>query len=113
MNVTEIIDDEDTRAICAACNQQMLDGGSCTLTKVSIDDRLYSRFTKDSGEEDDCWIAVGGVAPSVVHETRTPLCDDCGIRTGGYHHPDCDMERCPKCGRQQISCGCWPDFEEA
>lgn len=33
-------------------------------------------------------------------------CHDCNAGDGKYHHPGCDMERCPKCGGQLISCGC-------
>ncbi len=33
-------------------------------------------------------------------------CHDCNIAPGGYHHPRCDMEECPRCGGQLISCGC-------
>jgi hypothetical protein len=40
-------------------------------------------------------------------------CHDCNIARGGCHHPGCDMERCPKCGGQLISCGCLDgDWEE-
>ncbi len=34
------------------------------------------------------------------------VCHDCNARPGEYHHPGCDMEVCPKCGGQLISCGC-------
>jgi len=27
-----------------------------------------------------------------------PVCGDCGAPKGGYHHPGCDMEVCPRCG---------------
>ena len=33
-------------------------------------------------------------------------CHDCNVAPGGYHHPGCDMESCPRCGGQLISCGC-------
>jgi hypothetical protein len=39
-------------------------------------------------------------------------CHDCNVQPGGFHHPGCDMERCPRCGAQLISCGCIPEEEE-
>jgi hypothetical protein len=31
-------------------------------------------------------------------------CGDCGVMPGGVHHFGCDMERCPSCDGQLISC---------
>lgn len=39
-------------------------------------------------------------------------CGDCGVLMGGLHHPGCDMQRCPLCAGQFISCACWFDEDD-
>ena len=39
-------------------------------------------------------------------------CHDCGVSTGEHHQPGCDVEKCPKCGCQLISCDCFIKYEE-
>ena len=34
------------------------------------------------------------------------FCSDCFAKAGQYHAIGCDLEECPKCHRQMISCGC-------
>lgn len=50
----------------------------------------------------------GTVLPSDPHHFEEPdgRCHDCGIKHGGLHHSGCDVERCPRCHGQLISCGC-------
>jgi len=33
-------------------------------------------------------------------------CHDCGVREGQIHKLNCDMESCPFCGNQLMSCDC-------
>jgi hypothetical protein len=77
-------------AKCAECNQEMTDKKvkSCTVNGVKIEGKWYTRDT--------------------VYFDKNKRCHDCGIenKPGNVHHCGCDMERCPKCGGQMISCDC-------
>jgi rRNA maturation endonuclease Nob1 len=41
---------------------------------------------------------------------NTP-CHDCRVLVGEFHVPSCDVEECPVCGGQLISCDC--EFDDA
>lgn len=47
----------------------------------------------------------GGRAPSTPH-VGPKHCHDCNVAPGGYHHSGCDMERCPRCVGQRMTCDC-------
>ena len=34
-------------------------------------------------------------------------CHDCGVKEGEIHQLGCDMEICPECHKQLITCGCF------
>jgi hypothetical protein len=69
-------------AACEWCNEEMTTGASCTV---------------------ECLHERGAARPLARAKRR---CGDCGVSGGGLHHPGCDLQRCPSCGRQLISCGC-------
>jgi len=39
-------------------------------------------------------------------EGETDFCSDCFAECGQYHAIGCDLEECPKCHKQMISCKC-------
>jgi|JI10StandDraft_1071094.scaffolds.fasta_scaffold09527_6 hypothetical protein len=70
------------------------------ITTYELDGVAYARI-RYGGEAED-WGAASGRP-----------CHDCGVRPGQYHVPSCDAERCPRCLRQAISCGCADgDFDD-
>jgi len=79
-------------ATCQTCRKEM-NVDSCVLAPVRVKGRNYTpiRFGHEQGRWSDF---------------PTDRCPDFAVKKGGYHHPGCDVERCPVCGRQLISCGC-------
>ena len=85
-------------AICRICGKDMLRAKGCVGGNVRINGVLYPRI--GFGETGD--LSEGLVGPG----DRKARCGDCGCRIGQLHHFGCDMEACPKCGGQMVSCRC-------
>ena len=68
------------------------------ITSVSIDGVEHHRVRY--GDEQDDWGADG------------VSCHDCAVVKGQLHVPGCDVERCPVCGGQAISCDCPYDGDD-
>ena len=83
---------------CKECSMEMRneETKSCDDKYITIQGKRYKRNTTyfDHGNTRD--------------SKNRRRCHDCGIlnKKGNTHHFGCDMERCPNCKEQLISCGC-------
>ena len=50
--------------------------------------------------------ALRGKADESELDENANKCRDCGVVEGAFHNPGCDIERCPFCGGQLVSCNC-------
>ena len=82
-------------AICSWCNKEMLDENVVTCIG-----NLEIEFS--TGEV----LAAIKYNPQYENMSENQRCHDCNVKVGGYHHPGCDMEICPKCDGQLLSCDC-------
>lgn len=70
-------------------------GQACTVTAIPLTGRSFERLVLGA-ESQEWWL---GVEPPAE-------CHDCNVVAGQLHHLGCDMEQCPNCGNQLLTCGC-------
>lgn len=75
-------------AVCTWCQREMTEHVSCSIADLHVEGVPIRRLP--------------------YRGRSSPCCGDCGAPRNGFHHPGCDMERCPRCpgSRQAITCGC-------
>lgn len=83
-------------AKCKLCGKEMLRAKGCTGKYLHMS--TTGKFVKRMKVGEEGWVPEG------------KRCGDCGAMYGYYHHPGCDIERCPICGMQLISCSCPIDY---
>lgn len=89
-------------AVCQCCDLEMLDHVSCR--------EIVFEFEGPNGPVLFAPIPYG-MEERFEGDRLDNACHDCGVPLSGFHHVGCDMEECPRCHRQAISCNC-PRFNE-
>lgn len=96
------MDKKETGGICMFCGERMLVTDDCRKNRTQDYTDGTSLPAIPYGSE--------GRALFGRHDDGTPMtgnrCHDCNVIIGGYHHPGCDVEECPRCHHQLISCDC-------
>ncbi len=103
-------------AICDWCKQEMTDEKTVSCkenTEVKFPDgtvlpavRFFPRNLTPEQQKQVAWAHPEIVEKKLYSPSSSNRCHDCNTYIGGFHHPGCDNERCPKCHGQLISCGC-------
>ena len=66
--------------------------------------QLVRKFSIDGVQRER--IRYGNEFPDWTIDEYRETCHDCGVKLDQYHVAGCDVEVCPVCGGQLISCDC-------
>lgn len=83
-------------SVCDLCDKEMSDGKADSCIKLDIEFPTGEKLPQSTYHFDE----------------PTGRCHDCNIKHGGFHHNGCDVEKCPKCSGQLVSCGCMDVSED-
>jgi hypothetical protein len=83
--------------VCSWCLAEMTTAKSCTVEAFHRDGRRVDLIP--------CGCERGWPRTSNT-------CGDCGVARSGWRHPGCDLQRCPACSGQMLSCGCRVDEDD-
>lgn len=81
-------------AICDCCKQTKAPLVGCRIKFIQYKKQNHPR------------IKVGDAISFDPDADEDYLCPGCNAGRGQYHHYGCDMERCPRCGKQLYGCAC-------
>ena len=82
-------------AICRWCEREMTTAASCTATALTHRGVPIAMIP---------WGTEGGWERRMARAGSR--CGDCGVEPHGSHHLGCDLQLCPLCRGQMLSCGC-------
>jgi hypothetical protein len=83
-------------AVCTFCGNEMIHGTTCSEERLRVGGIDYEPIR---------W----GEEKGYPFQDMTERCGDCNVSKGAVHHHGCDLEQCPACHSQAISCGCMDD----
>jgi hypothetical protein len=81
--------------------------GNCSHTYRTVD-KCRDYLARDPNENPDIEQAVKEMFKEPHNMGKdAPGCHDCGAKHGELHGVSCDIVRCPRCGEQRLTCGCF------
>jgi hypothetical protein len=79
--------------VCAYCYGEINGGHIATCSN-----NRYVHFPEGESQ-----YSIPFIPENILRGTR---CPDCFVNIGGFHHPGCRYEICPRCHERLAACGC-------